>query len=110
MIAPPPLIVLNDANFEDEVLGSNLPVLVDFTASWCEPRHQITPLVRSIAGEYAGRVKVGTIEVDRNPEMKRRFAIRALPTVIVFEQGRRKAQFVGVTGRERILQMLGLAE
>jgi thioredoxin 1 len=105
----PPLIVLNETNFEHEVLSSDLPVLVDFTASWCEPRHQITPLVRSIAGEYAGRVKAGTVDVDESPAIKRRFAIRALPTVIVFEQGKRKAQFVGVTGRERILKMLGLA-
>ncbi len=108
MIAAPPLVVLNDETFEAEVFASALPVLVDFTASWCEPRHQLTALVRAIAGEYAGRMKAYTLDVDRSPVVQRRFAIRALPTVIVFEQGVRRAQYVGVTDRAGLVKLLGL--
>ena len=98
----------NDQNFDAEVLAADTLVLVDFTASWCAPCHQLTPIVEGIATELIGRVKVGKLDVDENPEISARYGIRGVPTVIVFLGGERKAQLVGLANRDRLVGLLGL--
>ena len=76
-----------DSNFDSEVAGSDLPVLVDFTATWCGPCKAITPVIDQLADEYAGRVKIGKMDIDANPGTPVKFHVRAVPTLILFKDG-----------------------
>src|SRR5438874_4920396 len=76
-----------DQNFEQEVLNSSVPVLVDFWAEWCMPCRMLAPTIEKIAGEYAGRVKVGKVDTDSNRDISVRYGISAIPTVILFKDG-----------------------
>jgi thioredoxin len=89
-------IIVNDANFEVEVLKSELPVLIDFWAPWCGPCHMVSPIVEEMANEYAGKLKVCKINVDEAPGVSRQYAIRAIPTLMVFKDGEMVDQQVGV--------------
>lgn len=84
-----------DQNFDDEVLKSDKPVLVDFWADWCVPCRMLAPTIEKLAGEYAGRVKVGKLDTDSNREASMKFGISAIPTVILFHNGQVKQKFVG---------------
>ena len=72
-----------DANFEDEVINSNIPVLVDFWAEWCGPCKALTPIMDELATDYAGKVKVGKLDTDQNREVSVKFSVSAIPTVIL---------------------------
>lgn len=74
-------------NFEEEVLKSELPVLVDFTASWCAPCQELNPIIEDLAAEYRGRVKVGKLDVDQGMEIANRYGVMSVPTVIAFRGG-----------------------
>jgi thioredoxin 1 len=102
-----PIIEINGANFEGEVLQSNEPVLADFWAEWCGPCKMIAPLVDEIAAEQAGRVKVVKINVDANPVLAARFGIRSIPTLLYFAGGEVRDKTIGVTGKGAILSKLG---
>ncbi len=91
-----------DQNFDTEVLQSETPVLVDFWASWCGPCKMIAPVVEEIAGEYAGRVKVGKLNVDDNGDTATRYQIRGIPTLLVFKGGKVVDQIVGAVGKTQI--------
>lgn len=91
-------------NFDAEVLGSDLPVLVDFTTAWCGPCKALTPIMARIAAE--GRVKVVAVDGDEHPELTARFGIRGYPTVIAFGGGRELARNLGLAPRERLLRLL----
>jgi thioredoxin 1 len=78
-------MVEKDANFEEEVLRSELPVLIDFWAEWCGPCKIMGPLVDSVANEYAGKAKVMKLDVDSNPEVAGRYGVRSIPTLMVFK-------------------------
>lgn len=93
-------------NFDAEVLGSDLPVLVDFTTAWCGPCKALTPIMARIAAEGAGRVKVVAVDGDAHPELTARFGIRGYPTVIAFGGGRELARNLGLAPRERLLRLL----
>jgi len=88
-------IIVTDKNFRKEVLKSKQPVLVDFWATWCGPCHQIAPHIEQIAKEYAGKIKVAKLDVDKNQVISGRYNIRSIPTMIVFEGGQPAARVVG---------------
>ena len=85
-----------DQNFENEVLKSDQPVLVDFWAEWCMPCRMLTPTIEKIAKDYAGRVKVGKLDTDANRDVASKYSISAIPTVILFRNGQVAQKFVGL--------------
>jgi thioredoxin 1 len=85
-----------DQNFEEEVLKSTTPVLVDFWAEWCMPCRMLAPTIEKIAGEYVGKVKVGKVDTDANREISIKYGISAIPTVILFKNGQVAQKFVGL--------------
>jgi thioredoxin 1 len=95
-----------DRNFEAEVLNSDKPVLVDFWAEWCAPCRMMAPALEAIADDYAGRVKVGKLNVDENQTVTSRFQIRGIPTLLLFKKGEVQEQYVGATSKDVIVKML----
>lgn len=100
--------VFNETNFESEVLKSDVPVLVDFTATWCGPCRALAPIVEKIADDYQGKVKVGKLDIDESPTLTAKFGVRSVPTVLVFKGGQKHGQHVGLTTREKLVQLLGV--
>jgi thioredoxin 1 len=100
------LETFTDANFDAEVLGSELPVLVDFSADWCPPCHILEPVIETLADDYAGRLRVGVSNVDQNGEIATRYQIHHLPTLLVFRGGTVVAQVVGAVPRPRLDALL----
>lgn len=88
-------VTLTDANFDAEVLQSDLPVLVDFWAPWCGPCRMIGPVIEKLATEYAGKVKIGKLNVDENPAIAQRYGIMSIPTMKVFKAGSQIDEMVG---------------
>ncbi len=85
-----------DSNFDAEVIGSDVPVLVDFWADWCQPCKMLSPTIDEIADEFAGKAKVGKVDTDGNRAVSAKYGIRAIPTVILFKGGEPVKQFVGL--------------
>ena len=100
------LIEFTDHNFDTEVLKSNLPVLVDFWAEWCGPCKMIGPIVEEIAGDYAGKVKVGKVNVDFNNQVAMQYGIRGIPALLVFKGGAVANQIVGAVPKNNITEIL----
>lgn len=98
--------VLTNENFESEVLKSDIPVLVDFWATWCGPCKMIAPIIEEIADENEGRIKVGKINVDEQPELAAAFKISSIPTIMVFKGGKITAMEVGYREKEQLLALL----
>jgi thioredoxin 2 len=101
-------VVVTDANFAGEVEASPLPVLLDLWAPWCGPCRMIAPIVEELAGEFAGRVKVGKLNVDDNPSTAARFNARSIPTLLVLRGGREVDRIVGVQPKAEIARRLQL--
>jgi thioredoxin 1 len=97
---------VTDQSFEAEVLKSDKPVLVDFTASWCGPCKVLAPIVDKIASESEGKYKVVKVDIDEAPTLAARYGIRGVPTVVAFDKGEIKGQHVGVTNKETLLKLL----
>jgi thioredoxin 1 len=95
-------------NFEDEVLNSEVPVLVDFWAAWCVPCRQVAPVMDEIARDYEGSVKVAKIDVDVEGDLAGRFGISSIPTIAFFEPGEQPKALVGVLPKESIVSAFGL--
>lgn len=95
------LINFTDANFQTEVLDSDQPVLVDFWAAWCGPCRMIAPVIEELAGEYAGTVKVGKLNIDENPVSPRGFNISSIPAVLLFKDGKIVETFIGVQTKDQ---------
>lgn len=95
-----------DDNFQSDVLDSNQPVLVDFWAPWCGPCRMIAPMIEELAGEYAGSVKVGKINIDDSPQMAQKFSVNSIPTLMVFKAGQPVETFVGVQPKNRLQRAL----
>ena len=96
----------SDQNFEQDVLKSPQPVLVDFWATWCGPCRMMAPTVDAIAAEYAGRAKVGKLNVDDNISVASRYGIRSIPTLLLFKGGEIKEQVVGTAPKDAINRLL----
>jgi thioredoxin 1 len=95
---------VTDQNFQDKVLGSETPVLVDFWAEWCVPCHMVSPVVEEIAQEKGEALRVAKLNVDDNPEVSRKFGVMSIPTLILFVGGEEKARVVGARGKDAILR------
>ena len=99
-------IILTAENFEQEVLNSEIPVLVDFWATWCGPCRMLAPVIAQIAQEQEGKIKVGKIDVDEEPELAIRYGIASIPTLKVFKNGQVVNSSVGVIPKPMIEQLL----
>ena len=93
---------LTDANFEAEVLKSEVPTLVDFWAVWCGPCKQIAPMVDALAEDYKGRLNVAKVDVDHNQIVAQQYGIKSIPTLLIFKGGKVVGQFVGTMARGKL--------
>lgn len=100
------VIKITSKNFEEEVSKSELPVLLDFWASWCGPCRMVSPIVDEVANELEGRAKVGKINVDEEQELAQAFSIMSIPTLVVINNGKLVNQLVGVRSKQEIIEML----
>ena len=96
-------IETTDTSFQDDVLQSDKPVLVDFWAEWCGPCRMIAPHVKDIASEYDGQLKVAKLDIDSNPTIPGRYGIRSIPTLMVFKNGEVVARIVGARPKDAIM-------
>ena len=99
-------LTITKDNFKQEVLNSDIPVLVDFWATWCSPCKMLSPVIEEIANELDGKVKVGKINVDENPELAAEFGVTGIPFVIAFKDGEPRATSMGVVAKEDIFALL----
>jgi thioredoxin 1 len=96
-----------DQEFDEQVLGSAMPVLVDFWADWCVPCHMVSPIVEEIGREKGEALRVMKLNVDENPSTAQRFGVMGIPTLILFKEGEEKARVVGAKGKDAILKEIG---
>jgi thioredoxin 1 len=100
---------VTDASFEQEVMKSATPVLIDFWAPWCAPCRAIAPMVDELAAEYEGRLKVVKINVDDNPQVPARFGVRGIPNLLIIKDGEVKQQIVGAAPKKNLIAALDSA-
>jgi thioredoxin 1 len=100
---------VTDATFAAEVLGSEVPVLVDFWAEWCPPCHRLVPVLDELAAEYAGRVRIVKLDADANPDTIRTYGVLAMPTLSMFRAGERVSQVVGFQPRAKLRAQIDAA-
>ena len=100
------VIQVTDASFEQEILQSPLPALVDFWASWCAPCRMIGPVVEELAGEYDGRLKVAKMNVDENANTPSQYGIRGIPALLIFKNGELVDQVVGAVPKAQVVSII----
>ena len=100
---------VNDADFETQVLKSDLPVIVDFWAEWCGPCKMIAPVMEELSGEYSGKVKFAKLNVDFNPRTSAKYGVRSIPTLLIFKGGSPVGQVVGAVPKQMLKQKLEMA-
>lgn len=99
-------LTISDDNFEAEVLSSEIPVLVDFWATWCGPCKAIAPMIDELAAEYSGKLKIGKVNVDENPKTPGKYGVRGIPTLILFKGGEIVEQVTGAVPKSQIEELL----
>ncbi|MEX0685992.1 MAG: thioredoxin [Balneolales bacterium] len=99
-------IAISDESFENEVLKSDKPVLIDFWAEWCGPCRMIGPIVEELAGEYEETIKVGKVDVDSNPQISTKYNIRSIPALLIFKNGEVVDQIVGAVPKAELKKHL----
>ncbi|MBO5275088.1 MAG: thioredoxin [Clostridia bacterium] len=99
-------LILTNENFENEVLNSDIPVLVDFWAEWCGPCRMLGPVVEQIAEEYEGKLKVGKINVDEQRDLAMKYSIASIPTLLIFRNGEIAANSIGFKTKAALAKML----
>ena len=100
---------IDDANFEQQVLGSELPYLVVFSATWCPPCRALEPILEAVASELQGKLRVGKLDIDSAPELAARYGVRGAPTVILFRDGQEAGRKLGLTQKRVILELAAKA-
>ena len=97
---------MTDSNFQQEVLSSDRPVLVDFWAEWCGPCKMIAPIVEELAKEYDGKLKVGKVDVDMNQQVSMQFGVRSIPTLLIFKSGKVVEQVIGAVPKRLLAEKI----
>ncbi len=105
-MSSPHIVHTSDATFDQDVLKSDQPVLLDFWAEWCGPCKMIAPILDEVAGEYQGRLRIAKLNIDENPQTPPRFGIRSIPTLILFKNGTVEAQKVGALSKSQLAAFL----
>ncbi len=100
------ILEITDANFDQTVLKSDRPVIIDFWAAWCGPCRALAPIVDEVAKQYGGKVVVGKMDVDKNTATPQRYGVRGIPTLLVFKGGQVREQIVGYVPKETIEKAL----
>ena len=100
------VLAVSDDTFEQEVLQSGTPVLIDFWAPWCAPCRAISPVVEELSREYAGKLKVVKMNVDDNPRTPVRYGVRGIPNLIIFQGGAVREQIIGAVAKGRLVQAI----
>ena len=100
------ILNVNDDSFDEDVLNSDMPVLIDYWAEWCGPCKIIAPTLEEVASEYDGRVKVAKLNIDDNPETPPKYAIRSIPTLMLFKGGQVEATKVGAVSKAQLTAFL----
>ncbi|NGO39451.1 thioredoxin [Limisphaera ngatamarikiensis] len=108
-MASPLIVTLTQQNFEQEVLKSSTPILVDFWATWCGPCKMIAPLLDELAQEYEGRVRIGKVDVDQESQLAVQYGVQAIPTLLLFKDGQVIGQLVGAKGKRDIQALMDRA-
>lgn len=93
---------VTEQDFQEEVIGANVPVLVDFTADWCQPCKMISPIVEQLAGEWDGKVKVVKLDADANPNIMMQYGVMGIPTLMLFKSGEIKERMTGFQPKEKL--------
>ncbi|HEX6550935.1 MAG TPA: thioredoxin TrxA [Gammaproteobacteria bacterium] len=96
------IVYTSDSNFENDVLKSDLPVLVDYWAEWCGPCKMIAPILDEIAADYQGKLRIAKVNVDENQQVTQKYGIRSIPTLILFKDGNVQAQKVGAMSKSQL--------
>jgi len=99
-------VEVTDTNFKNEVLDSQIPVVVDFWAVWCGPCKMIAPIIEELAVEYQGKMKFGKLDVDSNPQVSMQYGIRSIPTLLVFKGGKVVDQIVGAMPKRNLIDKI----
>lgn len=100
------MLVVTDQNFDTEVLKSPIPVMVDFWAPWCGPCQMAGPIIKELANQYDGKIKVSKLNVDENPQIPQELGIMSIPTVVVFKDGKEVGRKIGFEGKEGYKKLL----
>lgn len=106
MTAESKVIDIDDNNFENEVLKSEQPFLLDLSAEWCGPCKALEPLFHELSSEYDGRVRFGRVDIDKSPQIPTRYQVRSVPTLIMFQGGDVIGQLIGAHGRPKVIDLV----
>lgn len=101
-------IQITSANFEQEVIKSDIPVIIDFWATWCGPCRMLGPVIEQLAEEYEGKIKVGKCNVDEEGDLAMQFGVQSIPYVVLIEKGELKASALGFMPKDRLKAQLGI--